>query len=72
FMKQAMEICQQLEFEFQKPRQRNFDMEMKEPPDHELRDKIKLGLESQPKKPKSKMESTMNQIEGGAKVREDA
>ncbi|CAK9165911.1 unnamed protein product [Ilex paraguariensis] len=70
--KQAVEICQQLEFEFEKQKQRNYDMEMKEPTDHELRDKIKSGLESQPAKPKSKMESTMNQMKGGAKVREDA
>ncbi|CAK9169099.1 unnamed protein product, partial [Ilex paraguariensis] len=70
--KQAVEKCQQLEFKFEKRKQRSYDMEMKEPVGHELRDKIKSGLESQPEKPKSKMESTMNQIEGGTKVREDA
>ncbi|CAK9183553.1 unnamed protein product [Ilex paraguariensis] len=73
--KQALEICQQLEFEFEKRKQRNSDMEMKEPADHELRDKIKSGLESQPEKPESKNrinnESNLGRSEGFEKMPED-
>ncbi|CAK9140135.1 unnamed protein product [Ilex paraguariensis] len=64
---ELVEMFQQLEFELEKQKQRNSDMKMVEPADHELRDKIKSVLESQPKKPKTKMESTLNQILGKAK-----
>ncbi|CAK9170599.1 unnamed protein product [Ilex paraguariensis] len=64
---ELVEMFQQLEFELEKQKQRNSDMKMVEPADHELRDKIKSVLESQPKKPKTKMESTLNQILGKVK-----